>query len=250
MADKLLDGKVCLITGSNRGIGKAITELFAEQGATVYAFARQKGSLEELKEKFQKDNQSMVRPIYFDITDYAAQKEAILQIKKECKKIDVLVNNAAMSSNELIGMISRDKVRSMMETNVIAVIEMIQLVSRLMKRQRSGSIVNLSSIVGVKGDEGQLAYSATKGAVISLTKSAAKELGSYNIRVNSIAPGITETEMYKEVDEEKMKHRLENIKMQRIAQPTDIANACLFFASDLSAYVSGQVLGVDGCSVL
>ena len=162
----------------------------------------------------------------------------------------MLINNAAISMNEAFGMITPDSVRQILEVNVIAPLQLSQLSARIMMRKHNGSIINLSSIVGLKGDEGQVAYSASKGAVISMTKSMAKELGKYNIRVNSVAPGLTNTEMYTAVKEEKMRHRISNIKLERISTPQDIANACLFLASDLSSYISGQILGVDGCSVL
>ena len=160
------------------------------------------------------------------------------------------MNNAAIAYNEAIGMISQEHVRQMFETNVLAVIENIQLVSRLMIRQKAGSIINISSIVGVKGDAGQMAYSATKGAVIALTKSAAKELAPYQIRVNSIAPGLTKTDLMQETAASFLEKRISNIGMGRVAEPKDIANACLFFASNLSEYVTGQILGVDGASII
>jgi 3-oxoacyl-[acyl-carrier protein] reductase len=151
---------------------------------------------------------------------------------------------------KLLSMINFDSLRNMFEVNVIAMIQLIQLVSRIMGRQKSGSIINMSSIVGVNGVGGQLAYSATKGAVISLTKSAAKELAPSNIRVNAIAPGMVATERLVEVFEKSFKDRLNDIGMGRLAKPEEIANACVFFGSDLSEYVSGQVLGVDGSTVL
>ena len=134
----------------------------------------------------------------------------------------------------------------MFEVNVIAMIQLVQLASRIMTRQKSGSIINMSSVVGVQGVKGQLGYSATKGAVISITKSAAKELIEHNIRVNAIAPGMVGTERFTAVFEEKFKDKIANIGIGRLAEPNEIANVCVFLASDLSTYVTGQVIGVDG----
>lgn len=245
----LLKGKVCLVTGGNRGIGKSIVETFLANDAIVYAIVRRRDYMAELKKKYNQSEERLFE-ICLDITDYAKQLDAITQIKREQGQLDVVVNNAAASMNEAFGMITPESVRYMFEVNVIAPMQLNQLSARIMMRKHKGSIINISSIVGIKGDEGQVAYSASKGAVISMTKSMAKELGKYNIRVNSVAPGLTNTEMYTAVNEEKMKHRISNIKMERIAVPQDIANACLFLASDLSSYISGQILGVDGCSVL
>ncbi len=173
-----------------------------------------------------------------------------MQIIKERGRIDVLVNNAGIVSYELLGMIQLEKLRNMFEINVVAMIQLIQVVSRVMSRHKSGSIINISSIVGVEGVKGQLAYSATKGAVISLTRSAAKELASNNIRVNAIAPGMVDTERFRAVLEKNFKERISDIAMGRLAKPTDIANACVFLGSDLAEYISGQILGVDGCTII
>jgi 3-oxoacyl-[acyl-carrier protein] reductase len=247
---RLLSGKVCLVTGTSRGIGRAIAERFAEEGAILYANARKPGSIDEWSEKCSLKNHTIVSPVYFDITDYSAVKQSILQIIKEQQHIDVLVNNAGIVTHELISMIQLESLRNMFEVNVVAMIQLIQLVSRVMSRQKSGSIINISSIVGVKGVRGQLAYAATKGAVISLTKSAAKEFSAQNIRVNSIAPGMVDTDMTNSVFEKSFSERLSNIGMGRLGKPVEIANACVFLGSDLSEYISGQILGVDGCAVL
>lgn len=245
----LLKGKICLITGGSRGIGRAIVEKFASEGAYIYAVATNLSSFDEWINDSKFKNQ--IVPMGFDITNASSIKEAILTIKKQHGGLDILVNNAGVESNERIGMISRASMEKMFNINVFATIEFIQLVSRIMSRQsEGGSIINISSIVGRRGNAGQLVYSATKGAVIALTKSAAKELANYKIRVNTIAPGLTNTDMMGQVDAEKLNDRIQNISMGRVAEPIDIANACLFFASDLSSYVSGQVLGVDGCTSL
>lgn len=246
--NKILENKICLITGANRGIGRAIAMKFVDEGAIVYANARKEGSIEEWVNEISEDLKPSVFPLYFDIRDAEACKQAILKIKSESGRLDVLVNNAGKVSYELLPMISFDKLSSMFETNVIATIRLTQLASRIMTRQKSGSIINMSSIVGVQGAKGQLGYSATKGAVISLTKSAAKELAEYNIRVNAIAPGMVGTERFLDVFEKSFKEKISSIGMGRLASPEEIANACVFLGSDLSEYVTGQVLGIDGCA--
>ncbi|MFH1120048.1 MAG: SDR family oxidoreductase [Bacteroidota bacterium] len=246
----LLKNKVCLITGAGTGIGKAIAERYAECGAIVYANGLETGSIDEWAVAYSKKTQSAVIPVYFDITDFAAVKQAVMQIKKDQQHIDVLVNNAGVVTYEFLSMINFDSLRNMFEVNVIAMIHLIQLVSRVMSRQNSGSVINISSIVGVEGAKGQLAYSATKGAVISLTKSAAKELASQNIRVNAIAPGMVDTERFRAVFEKSFNDRISDIGMGRLAKPEEIADACVFLGSDMSTYVSGQILGVNGSTVI
>lgn len=246
---ELIKGKVCIVTGSTRGIGRAIAELYASEGADVIVNGARSGSADEWisQSKFR----AHLHPYYFDITDAAAIRQNIMAIKKQFGHIDVLVNNAGVEFNELIGMISRENMQKMFSVNVYGTIEMIQAVSRIMSRnENGGSIINISSMVGVRGNAGQLVYSATKGAVIALTKSAAKELASKGIRVNSIAPGLTQTEMIEQADLEKLQGRIHNICVGRIAQPTDIAGACLLLASDYAGYISGQVIPVDGCTIM
>lgn len=248
---KLLEGKVCLITGASKGIGKAMAELFVENGAIVYANSSKEGSIEDWVEEWNIKYPGKVFSSYFDVVEEEQVKKAVLTIRKENKCIDVLVNNAAVEFNELIGMISRQNTELMLRTNVIGVINCIQLVSRIMQRQTNGgSIINLTSMTAMRGNRGQLVYSATKGAVISITKSAAKELANKKIRVNAIAPGLTVTPMMAQVDPEKLKERINNVCMGRLAEPVDIARAALFLASGLSGYVSGQVLAVDGCTIM
>lgn len=244
----MLTEKVCLVTGASKGIGSAIAEQFAKNGAIVYANARTEGCIDDWSKTISKTYNTKVVPLYFDVTDVVAAKQAIMQIKKEEKQLDVLVNNAGVVTYELLAMTNIDLLKQMLEVNVVAVIQLMQLASRLMTRQNSGSIINISSIVGVKGVKGQLSYSATKGAVNALTKSAAKELAPSNIRVNAIAPGMVGTERFKKVFEEKFSDRLEDVGMGRLAEPNEIADACVFLASDMSKYISGQIIGIDGAT--
>lgn len=248
---ELLKNKVCIITGAGRGIGQAIAKLFAENGALVYANDRREGCADEWIEECEGVYEGSIKPIYFDITDESQVKANIQRIKKEAGRIDVLVNNAGVEFNELIGMISQEHMDTMFRVNVFGTINMLQFVSRVMGRQpEGGSIINISSMVGLRGNRGQLVYSATKGAVIALTKSAAKELAPKKIRVNSIAPGLTMTKMMEQTDQSKFQSRIDNICMGRLAEPLDIAKGCLLMASDLAGYISGQVLPVDGCTIM
>lgn len=248
MAD-LLENKVCIITGSTRGIGKETALLFAREGAIVVVNGSGNSTAEEWIKA--SDVKERLFPYYFDVTEPKAIHENIIKIKKQFGHVDVLVNNAGIESNELIGMISRDKMEEMFKVNVYGPIEMIQGVSRIMSRNdKGGCIINISSIVGLKGNPGQLVYSATKGAVVALTKTAAKELAKNNIRVNAIAPGLTQTEMMDTVDKKAIESRIKNICLGRVAQPIDIAGVCLLLASDYASYISGQVIVADGCSII
>lgn len=240
---KLLENKVCIITGAAQGIGKQIARQFAEDGAIVYACDRQ---------EITSDNER-IHPIVMDVTDATGVKNAFMQIYKAEGHIDCLVNNAGIVYNRKIGMIVREETERMFRVNVIAVLEMIQLVSRLMARNGGGNIVNIASVTAVLGSPGQVAYSATKGAIIAMTKSAAKELAPQGIRVNAVAPGIVKTERFAELYEangEKIDARIQRIALGRLGTPEDIANACAFLASDRAAYISGQILGVDGCAAI
>lgn len=240
-----------IVTGAGRGIGQAISTLFAQNGAIVYANDVREGTVEKWNALVNAAASGEVRPLYFDISSEAEAKSAIMTIKKSCGHIDGLVNNAGVEFNELIGMISRDNMEKMFTVNVYGAINMLQIVSRVMSRQdNGGSIVNIASMTALRGNRGQLVYSATKGAVVSLTKSAAKELAEKKIRVNAIAPGLTNTEMMQQADQKMLQSRINNICMGRLAEPDDIAKACLFMVSDLSEYVSGQILAVDGCTIM
>lgn len=242
----ILEGKVCLITGTSRGIGAETARRFAEEGAIVYANAMVNGSIDDRSKMWERQYGTKVIPVYFDVTDEKSSKQAIMKIKQEQGRLDVLVNNAGVMRDALIGMVNNQLMQEIFSVNVFAVMNMLQLANKLMSRQKSGSIINLSSIVGVEGNAGQLVYSASKGAVAALTKTAAKELAHNNVRVNAIAPGMIDTDMFRSVGDEKMEEHLKNIKMGRLGTPLDIANAVIFFASDLSEYITGQILGVDG----
>lgn len=238
---KLLENKVTLITGAGRGIGRVIAEQFIEDGAIVYA-----NDLQEF-------NLPGAKTICFDVTDSAALKAGLMSIYKAEGRIDCVVNNAAIIQNQKLGMVTKPLLEKMYQVNVFAVIDMIQIASRLMARTGGGCFVNMASVTGVVGSPGQVAYSASKGAVITLTKSAAKELAPMGIRVNAVAPGIIKTERFEELYEangDKINERIGKIALGRLGTPQDIAYAVSFLASDRATYISGHILGVDGCAAI
>ena len=237
--EKLLEGKIALITGAGRGIGKVIAEQFIADGAIVYVNDLNETEVEGAKS------------ICFDVTDTNALKAGLMSIYKAEGRIDVVVNNAAIIANQKLGMVTKPLLEKMYAVNVFAVIDMIQIASRLMARNGGGCFVNMASVTGVVGSPGQVAYSASKGAVIALTKSSAKELAPQGIRVNAVAPGIIKTERFEELYEasgDKIDQRIGRIALGRLGTPQDIAYAVSFLASDRASYISGHVLGVDGCA--
>lgn len=236
---RLLENKVALITGAGRGIGKVIAEQFVADGAIVYVNDLNEPEVEGTK------------PICFDVTDTNALKVGLMSIYKAEGRIDVVVNNAAIIQNQKLGMVTKPLLEKMYAVNVFAVIDMIQIASRLMARNGGGCFVNMASVTGVVGSPGQVAYSASKGAVIALTKSSAKELAPQGIRVNAVAPGIVKTERFAELyesDGAKIDQRISRIGLGRLGTPEDVANACAFLASDRASYISGEILGVNGCA--
>lgn len=242
LRSNLLEGKVAIVTGCSRGIGRAIMETFAANGAIVYAVDLVEGCMDDAAS-------DKVIPCYFDITDTKAVIELVKKVKKEQGKIDILVNNAGIMQDALIPMVTDDQIHKTFEVNVFAMMHFIQYVSKVMKRQHSGTIINAASIMGISGNYAQMVYAASKGAVIALTKSAAKELAQDGIRVNAIAPGTINTKLLENTPEETLNQIKSRIYMGELGTPEEVANAYLFLASDLSSYISGQVLGVDGMMI-
>lgn len=237
---RLLSGRVALVTGANRGIGKAITNRFIEEGAKVYAISRTKNSLAEFV-----DNELLIS-CYLDITDQDAVKQLFIRIKREENRLDILVNNAGIMQDALLGMITERQIQETFSVNVFSVINFIQYASKLMKKAKSGSIINVSSVMGIYGNSGQSVYSASKGAIIALTKSASKELSMYSIRVNAVAPGVIGTELIENISDAIMEKKIAQIGMGRIGSTVEVADTIVYLASDLSRYVSGQIIAVDG----
>ncbi|WP_373517405.1 3-oxoacyl-[acyl-carrier-protein] reductase [Pricia sp.] len=243
---KLLEGKNVIITGASRGIGKGIAEIFADHGANV-AFtysSSEKPALELEKELIAKDVKA--KAYKSDAASFEQADTLVAKVLEDFGGIDVLINNAGITKDNLLMRMSESDFDSVIEINLKSVFNMTKAVQRTFLKQRSGSIINMSSVVGVKGNAGQTNYAASKAGMIGFTKSVALELGSRNIRCNAIAPGFIETEMTDKLDEKTVQGWRDGIPLKRGGSPEDIANACLFFASDLSAYVTGQVLNVDG----
>ena len=238
----MLAGKVAIITGCSRGIGRAIMETFARNGAVVYAVDLMEGGMDDVAS-------GRIIPCYFDICDTKAIVALVQRVKKEQGKIDILVNNAGIMLDSLIPMVTDSQIQKTFEVNVFAMMHFIQYVSKVMKRQHSGSIVNAASIMGISGNYAQMVYAASKGAVIALTKSAAKELAKDGIRVNAVAPGTINTSLLQKTPEETLDKIKSRICWGQLGTPEEVANAYMFLASDLSSYISGQVLGVDGMMI-
>lgn len=246
----MLRNKIAFITGASRGIGRETAIQFAKHGATLVLNGQNKGALEHLQAELQSEYNAKVHLLPYDVRNIAETKHAFQWIKKNLGTLDVLVNNAGVLDDALLGMVNEQQMESTFSINVEAVIYHMQYASRIMTSKKKGSIINVSSIIGRTGNAGQVVYSSSKAAVIGATYSAAKELGPHNIRVNAVAPGFIDTDMTKQLPEEKYKQRLSEIKMNRIGKPEEVANVILFLASDLSSYVTGQVIGVDGGMVI
>ena len=243
---KLLEGKTVVITGAARGIGKGIAEVFAKQGANIaFTYINQDEKAMALEDELSA-NGCKVKGYKSDASNFDAAHKLVADVLDEFGSIDVLVNNAGITKDGLLMRMSEEDFDRVMDINMKSVFNMTKAVLRTMLKQRKGSIINMSSVVGVKGNAGQANYSASKAAINGFTKSTALELGSRNIRCNSIAPGFIETEMTKALDEDQIKEWRNAIPLKRGGTTDDIANATLFLASDMSAYVTGQVLHVCG----
>ena len=244
---KMILNKNAIITGSNRGIGKALLAAFAAKGYNIWACARERSDeFEDYIESVSADNDVWIHPVYFNLMKEEEIKAGIKSIISEKKSIDVLINNAGMAYGGLMTMTSMEKLREVFEVNVFAQVQIMQLVSRAMIRQKSGCIINMCSVGGIEAMPGYLAYGSSKASLIWMTKSIARELGQYNIRVNGIAPGLIDTEMGHYKSEEELNKVLDRMSIQRMGTPGEIAKAALYIASDDAAYMTGHIMVLDG----
>ncbi|AIG29778.1 3-oxoacyl-[acyl-carrier-protein] reductase [Flavobacterium psychrophilum] len=243
---KLLEGKVAIITGASRGIGSGIAKVFAQHGANVaFTYSSSVESAMALETELNALG-IKAKGYQSNAADFNEAQTFVDAVIAEFGTIDILINNAGITKDNLLMRMSEEDFDKVINVNLKSVFNMTKAIQKTFLKQRSGSIINMSSVVGIKGNPGQTNYAASKAGVIGFTKSVALELGSRNIRCNAIAPGFIETEMTAKLNEEVVQTWRETIPLRRGGTPEDVANACLFLASDLSAYVTGQVLNVDG----
>ncbi|MEX0363011.1 3-oxoacyl-[acyl-carrier-protein] reductase [Flagellimonas sp.] len=243
---KLLEGKNVIITGASRGIGKGIAEVFGKAGANVaFTYSSSEAPALELEKELSALGVK-AKAYKSNAASFEESQELVTKVLEDFGGIDVLINNAGITRDKLLMRMGEEDFDTVIEINLKSVYNMTKAVQRTMLKQRQGSIINMSSVVGVKGNAGQANYAASKAGMIGFTKSVALELGSRNIRCNAIAPGFIETEMTDKLDDKMVQEWRDAIPLKRGGNPEDVANACLFLASDLSAYVTGQVLNVDG----
>lgn len=243
---KILEGKTAIITGASRGIGKGIAQVFAAHGCDVaFTYSSSEGPAKELEKEL--SNLGVKAKAYkSNAASFEDAEKLVSQVLEDFETVDILINNAGITKDNLLMRMSEEDFDSVVDVNLKSVFNMTKAIQRSFLKQRSGSIINMSSVVGVKGNAGQSNYAASKAGMIGFTKSIALELGSRNIRCNAIAPGFIETEMTEKLDEKTVEGWRAAIPLKRGGSTEDVANACLFLASDLSAYITGQVLHVDG----
>jgi 3-oxoacyl-[acyl-carrier protein] reductase len=243
----LLQNKTAIITGSNRGIGKAVLETFAENGADIFACVRKESDeFSNVTARLSEKTGVSITPVYFDLAESEQVKSGIKSILSSKKQIDILVNNAGVASGSFFQMTSLKDLKQVFEINFFSQVLFTQGISRYMTRFKTGSIINIASTAGLIGDAGMTSYGSSKAALMFATKTMATELGEKNIRVNAIAPSITKTDMFDQMEEKARSKLINASALKRPAEAVEVANVALFLASDLSSYVTGQVLRVDG----
>ena len=241
------ESKTAIITGSNRGLGKTMVRVFAENGYEIYACARKHSEeFENYLEEVALKTGSKLTAIYFDLTYEEEIKQGLRRILSDKKQIDVLINNAGIAYGGLFTMTSMEKLKEVYQVNVFAQVQIMQLVARVMMRQKSGCIINMCSVGGIETTPGYLAYGSSKASLIWITKAVSRELGQYNIRVNGIAPGLIDTEMGHYKSEEERQKVLDRMSIQRMGTPDEIAKAALYIASDDAKYMTGHIMVLDG----
>jgi len=243
---KLLENKTALITGASRGIGKGIATEFAKQGANVaFTFNASVDAAKELEKELESFG-IKAKGYQSNAANFDAAQDLIKEVLEDFDSLEILINNAGITKDNLLMRISEEDFDKVIEVNLKSVFNLTKAVIRPMMKQREGSIINMSSVVGVKGNAGQTNYAASKAGILGFTKSVALELGSRNIRCNAIAPGFIETEMTAKLDEKTVEQWRNDIPLKRGGTPEDVANACVFLASNLSSYITGQTINVDG----
>lgn len=244
----LLKDKTAVVTGCNRGMGRSIVEMLAKHGANIWACIRRPdGAFDEYVSTLRQQTGGNITPVCFDLANNDQVKEGAKTILSAKSPVDILVNNAGIVYTALFQMTSTDKLQEVFQTNFFSPILFSQYMAKLMMRQKGGSIINISSSAGIDGNEGRLAYASSKASIICATKVMAKDLASYNIRVNAIAPGLVNTDMMvQNTPEDVVFNTVQHTCMKRVGRPEEIASTVLFLASDLSSYMTGQTLRVDG----
>lgn len=243
---KLLEGKTAIITGASRGIGRGIAKVFVAQGCAVaFTYSSNKAAAESLVGELS-DQGVQVKAYQSNAANFEAAEQLVEEVIKDFGSLEILVNNAGITKDNLLMRMTEADFDQVVEVNLKSIFNMTKAVQRTFLKQRNGSLIHMSSVVGVKGNAGQANYAASKAGIIGFSKSIALELGSRNIRSNVIAPGFIETEMTAQLSEEVVQGWRDGIPLKRGGQPEDVANACVFLASELSNYITGQVLHVDG----
>ena len=243
---KLLEGKTAIITGASRGIGRGVALVFAQHGANVaFTYSSSVDAANELEKELNSQG-IKAKGFQSNAANFDESQQLAADVLDQFGSIDILINNAGITKDNLLMRMSEEDFDKVIEINLKSVFNMTKAVQKSMLKERKGSIINMSSVVGVKGNAGQANYAASKAGIIGFSKSVALELGSRNIRCNAIAPGFIETEMTDVLDEKMVQTWRDAIPLKRGGQPDEVANACVFLGSDMSSYISGQVLQVDG----